>query len=745
MIWDLETENHHSHKRFANPFDARNYIVASGWKHQGQAAAQCNYFTSADAAHPTYIPATTKLLVGHNIKFDLLYEWGRNNSLKEFIRRGGEIWDTQYAEYLLNGQHPDSQMCSMDSIAEKYGGRLKIDAVKELWKQGWLTSAIDKDMLIDYLIGTEEEHRNSGDIGNTEKILLGQVALAKKRNMLPMIRARMDGLLCTTEMEYNGLFIDVIEAKRRTHVLEKRLEELDVELNTFIPKLPDGLVFNWSSGNHVSALLFGGALKYSVKSSYLDKDGNIARKNETQTWRMFGGVAMPESWWLNNPEAIPDTFTSGKKKGDVKFKTVIVPGAIKERMTEFIFDIKGCTTAKTKWATKSTDARGNPVYMTGADIIEELGTRDIKFLKLMAERQNIVKDLGTYYIRYDETSKDFKGMLTCVHKDTKLVHHSLNHTATITGRLSSSDPNLQNIPRADTSEVKKMFISRFENGVMLEADYSQLEIIGQAVLTKDNNMIADILNQVDFHCKRVAKKFGITYEEAVDWCKNPNNPNYKTGKDARTKAKTFSFQRAFGAGAAKIAESTGMTEEDVKELIAAEEVMYPNVSKFHASVTQAVENSARPFRDAIRGNKMYRRGWYQLPTGTIFTFRSYDSFAFQQKKGIMDTFSPTEIKNYPTQGICGEIVQIILGKLFRHFVATKNYNGKAVLCNQVHDSVWIDVHSDIVQEVGRDVKRIMESVPQVLKELYGMDIPVPFPVEVETGKNLYSKSALHLI
>jgi DNA polymerase I-like protein with 3'-5' exonuclease and polymerase domains len=105
---------------------------------------------------------------------------------------------------------------------------------------------------------------------------------------------------------------------------------------------------------------------------------------------------------------------------------------------------------------------------------------------------------------------------------------------------------------------------------------------------------------------------------------------------------------------------------------------------------------------------------------------------------------PTEMKNYPVQGTGGEIVQIILGKLVRHFIKMKNYGGKALLCNTVHDCVWIDYHPDVQEQLAADVKRIMESVPEVLEELYGMDVQVPFPIEIEIGPNLYDKTVLHI-
>lgn len=752
MVFDEETENHKLYRRLGNPFVKDNFIVARGWKVKGDAKCSFEYFTNRTEKNSITIPAHVNILVGHNIKYDLLYEWG-SESLRQFFKRGGLVWDTQYAEYLLNGQQQKYHMNAMDDIAEKYGGRRKLDEVKALWDAGYLTSEIDKDLLIDYLVGTKEERRNSGDIGNTEKIYLGQIVKAEKLGMTNMILARMDGLLCTTEMEYNGLKIDVDAGIEIATKLEDELYELVPRLNEYIPKdIPDELEFNWGSRNHISALIFGGSVEYRKKVPKKDDAGSIVYKYDKVDWPLFNGEPIdPEScewydgypsglFWINN-DLKQDCYTSGKKKGTPKFKKVKVPREVWMIYKDFIYDFKGYTKPNPMWATKNKDARGKPVYSVDADTVEELGYLNIPFLKDFARKAALEKDLGTYYITYDD-KKGPMGMLTCVMPETHIIHHSLNHTSTVTSRLSSSDPNLQNIPRADKSEVKKMFISRYKNGVMMESDYSQLEVIIQAMLTGDKQMCEDVRNAVDFHCKRVAAWKKTTYEEALYRCKNENFPQYKEWKGYRTNAKVFSFQRAYGAGNNKIATYTGMPIEEVQALADAENKLYPSVEKFNESVAKEVDRTARPFKD-ITG-KIFRKGTYVTPDGTRYIFRSYEALAFQKRKGISDSFKPTEMKNYPIQGTGGYVVQIALGRLWRMFVANDNYKGKAVLCNTVHDSVWTDCSKDIEMQVGADMKRVMEGIPDYLKELHGMKVTVPFPVEVETGLNLYDKQVLHL-
>jgi len=754
LVYDRETENHEYRKRFASPFYEENWTVALGWKKQGDAQCSWEYYSTKEDEKPLQIDDDVSVLVGHNLKFDLLHGW-RDEQLEAFFKRGGNIWCTQYAEYLLEAAHPDSHMNSMDGIIEKYGGRKKIDAVKALWDAGMLTSQIDKDMLIDYLVGTEEENRNSGDIGNTELIFLGQIKKAVQNGMLPMILARMEGLLATTEMEYNGLKIDIAEAARRMKLMEAELGTVEKQLESFIPELPEGLEFNWNSGTHKSSLIFGGTVKYQKRDTYIDeKTGELARLKAKQAFPLFDGEpvdpaiceakTMGDLIFYHKDGIQQDLYLSGKKKGMPKFKNMPVLGELKTKIQDFFFKFPGYTTPDPKWQGAQTDGANEPIYFTNDEVITELGSRDIPFLQAMATRAALTKDLGTYYARYDPKKKDYKGMLTCVLPGTHIVNHNLNHTSTVTTRLSSSNPNLQNIPRGDTSEVKKMFISRFDNGKMIEADYSQLEVVVQGLLSLDKNLCNDLNNKIDFHCKRVAAKFGCTYEEALYRCKDESYEDHKTWKNYRTKCKEFSFQRAYGAGAAAISASTGMSVDDVKDLIEAEEEMYPGVTEFNANVEAQAKATAAPFKDWTRDGRTFRRGFWQAPTGTLYTFRSYDAPSYLQDKGVTESFMPTEMKNYPIQGTGGEIVQIILGKLFRHFISNNRYDNKALMCNTVHDCAWFDSQEDVAMQVCKDVKTIMESVPETLENLYGMDVPVPFPVEVEMGDNLYENQIVHL-
>ena len=759
MILDLETQTHKKYKRKANPFLPENYIVARGWKYQGDKRATAQFFPDAQSVPQLDIPDDVDVLVAHNAKFELLYEMRfSKDSLHAFFKRGGKIWCSQYAEYLLQAQQQKYHMAPLDEVAVTYGGRVKTDGVKLLWEAGVQTSDIDQDLLEDYLIGTEEEGRNSGDIGNTELIYLGQLEAAKDKNMLQAIRCRMDGLCCTSEMEFRGLKVDRARAMadfaKRTEELAAANEELDKH-TAFIP---EEVKFNWASGTHKSCLIFGGTIKYDKSDTYIDEaTGQLARLKAKAAWPLFNGEPIDparcvfsesKQLWAfkdNGRWKAQDRFVSGKKAGEPKFKQVPVEGALKTKIQQFFYELPGFTEPDPDWKSALTDGVGGAVYSTSSDVLLQIGNRDIEFLKALGEKTRLDKEIGTYYQKWDPKLKENKGMLTCVQEDDDIIHPKLNHTSTITSRLSSSDPNLQNLTRADfdadtgkfKSEVKAMFVSRFgDDGRMVEIDYSQLEVVVQGLLSLDENLCRDLNLKVDFHCKRVALKNSVSYEFALDACKNEDHPEFAKWKKERTRCKVFSFQRNYGAGARLIADDTGMDIEEVKGLIEAEDKEYPGVTKFNEKIEREVNATARVFNDRERGFRTFRRGEYQAPTGTMYTFRSYDAPDYLRKRGIVDTFSPTEMKNYAVQGTGGELVQMVLGQLWRWFVKMDFFGDKAFLVNTVHDCCWFDCHKDVVDKVVVGAKKIMQAIPHFLKVFFNIDCPVNFPVDAEIGPNM---------
>jgi len=756
-VFDIETTTRTSYKRKANPFDPENKVVMVGWKRKDGAVESAYYGRSgASATWFTDLLKGSSLLIGHNIKFDILYAIRSMHNLvawMDWVAAGGMVWDTQLAEYLLNGMVRESHMLALDEVAPVYGGNCKFDEVKALWAAGVDTVDIDPKLLKRYLCGEEIngvwEH---GDIGNTELVFKGQLDRARKVGQVKSIMLNMGSLICTIEMERAGMKIDRDLGLKLAEELSENLAAVRLELHQYLPTdLP--FEFNWGSRKQLSALLFGGAIKYEARVPILDDKGEqaYAQMDERQYILADGSTT-------NVPPTEGDTkyvrFSGGKNKGEYKTKLVKVndPDKPKSRMEDFFYTFKGYTKPDRKWESESDPG----FYSTAAEVIAELGNRDIPFLKLLAQSSSMAKDLGTYYIVTDDKTGEQKGMLTLVQPDG-LIHHSLNHTSTVTARFSSSNPNLQNIPKEGKSVVKTVFISRYDEGRIIQSDFTALEVYVQAILTQCKQLIEDLKQGLDMHCVRVSQKEHMDYDEVVKLCKGYTLPDgtYVPADPVwdkkRFKAKAFSFQRAYGAGVKKIAESTGMSIEEVEALVLAEMSRYPELEKYYEGLTSVIKANRRPTsrfvqHPDIRGaNCQLGRGWARTPDNKLYVYDEQPSPEYLAKRGQLTSFSPTEIKNYVVQGAGGEWAKAAMWLLIREFYRLKNFNHQACLVNQVHDAVYADAAGAVVTEAASVVQACMEAASDFMEFWFDWEVPVPVPSVTVAGLNMMDEGKLNLV
>ncbi|WYW03409.1 DNA polymerase [Pseudomonas phage vB_PpuP-Villemi] len=669
-----------------------------------------------------------KIMVGFNIKFDILHAIYRDeenlNAWMDWIVAGGQLWDCQLAEYLLEGMVPEAQILSLDEVAPRYGGVVKIDEVKAMWEAGIDTPDIPDDLMMKYL---------PGDLTNTEKVFVGQYTRAKAVGQTKSIMLNMGSLVYTIEAERNGMCID----QELGHVLAKELSdeivELAARLNQYIPAdFPTE--FKWTSRFHQSALIFGGPVKYEVDEPIFDeamqpvyyqlKEVQYVKKDGTTTPDMMD----------------PDIayYASGKNSGQAKTKQVTVPDIArgqKTRKADRVYQLPGFTKPDPSWES-STEG----VYSVAGEVIEALGNRDIPFLKDLARRARLTKDLGTYFIVTDPKTGEQSGMLTLVQLDG-CIHGQFNHTLTVTGRFSSSKPNLQNLSGKDKSKVKSVFISRWrEHGVICQSDFTSLEVYIQAVLTGDKQLIADLLAGLDMHCVKAAAKAHVDYEFVMQKVKVDKDPEWIF---KRKKAKEYSFQRAYGAGAAAIALSTGMDIEEVKELIAVDQARYPQIDPWYEGITKVIEGSKRGIRKVIPHPNFpakqceLRTGYWRAPDNKLYAWLEQPSPKFVvEREGRFTGFTPTEIKNYPVQGTGGEWAKAAMWLAVRAFYARKNFGGKALLISQVHDACYGDFHNDVRDEAAALLHACMESASEFMQYYFGWHQPVHVPSETTWGASM---------
>lgn len=507
------------------------------------------------------------------------------------------------------------------------------------------------------------------DVNTTSKLFVQQVGWALERGLMPLMRLEMDAEATTTVMECNGMHFDKREA---FEILEQELQpavdKLYGELGTQIAEeisVPVSVV-NPNSNPFIALYLYGGDWQYKVQELMWNEDGT------------------------------PVLFKSGKRKGEHK-----------KRWTDYTVTLprKAPTSCKFTSVDEETLVKLKP----------RLPEAEQEFVTKLLKLRALSKEAKTYYRGYSKLT----------YPDGK-IHGNLNHSVVATARLSASAPNLQN---AAHGPIRKHFVSRYEGGHLLEVDLSQIEVVVQAFLSQDPQLIADIVAGVDFHSKRAAAAAHVDYDvvreaylaEDEYWTK------------ARKKAKQFSFQRAYGAGAPKIAVTTGMDIGEVEDLIAAEESMYPGVVDYQNECIKTVSRSTAERDGVVCG---------------ILTTLMGSEYRFQREKFRGEWgYKPTTIKNYPVQGMAGDIIKLILGSL-RQFLWDYNQRDShdgvdnlepVLMVMTVHDSVIFDVPSWVnMKDLATLLIELFVGVRDTIKRRFGFEFNVPIRADAEYGKDWHT-------
>jgi DNA polymerase I-like protein with 3'-5' exonuclease and polymerase domains len=289
--------------------------------------------------------------------------------------------------------------------------------------------------------------------------------------------------------------------------------------------------------------------------------------------------------------------------------------------------------------------------------------------------------------------------------------------------------------------VKTLFVSRFgDAGVIEQSDFSSLEVYVQAILTHCKLLIEDLKAGTDLHCMRLALKEHMEYGEVFALCKGDNalpEWDYK-----RTAAKVFSFQRAYGAGAAKIAASTGMPIEEVEALTAAERVRWPEIDTYFDKRSEEIKRNRKPTNVSVphpvNPAIMCQLGISRVstPDGKKYTYRESPSPAYLLKRGMISSFSPTEIKNYEVQGLGGEWMKAAMWLMIRAWYARRNFGGLSLLVNSVHDAAYSDSHVSVKDEAAAVMHACMEGASDLIEWWFNWPLPLPVPSDTVCGASM---------
>ncbi|GAC1443063.1 MAG: DNA polymerase I [Sediminibacterium sp.] len=316
-------------------------------------------------------------------------------------------------------------------------------------------------------------------------------------------------------------------------------------------------------------------------------------------------------------------------------------------------------------------------YATGEDVL----------LKL-AHQHKIVDDILGFRELTKLKSTYVDALPTMINPRTGRVHTSYAQTVAVTGRLSSNNPNLQNIPiRTERGrEIRKAFIPRSADRVLLSADYSQIELRIVAAISGDPNMCEAFRLHKDIHTATAAKVYGIAESEVT--------------KEHRYKAKSVNFGIIYGQGAFGLAENLGISRSEAKEIIDNYKKEFPYIQRYmNDQINFAKEHG---FVQTLAG----RKRWLKDINSSNFTVRGY-----AERNAI----------NSPIQGTAADMIKLAMIKVYNEMQAGK-WASKMIL--QVHDELVFDA----VKEEAEDLKKLILSCMTT-----AMLLPNEVPVQAEVG------------
>ncbi|QNU68805.1 DNA polymerase I [Ruminiclostridium herbifermentans] len=320
-------------------------------------------------------------------------------------------------------------------------------------------------------------------------------------------------------------------------------------------------------------------------------------------------------------------------------------------------------------------------YSTGAEVLEKLSQKH-EIIDRILEYRQLMKLKSTYA----------DGLLTVIDKNTGKIHSSFNQTVTATGRISSTEPNLQNIPiKLELGrKIRKVFIPSDKNYVLLDADYSQIELRVLAHITGDKNMLEAFNNNEDIHTTTASKVFGIPINEV--------------SPIMRSRAKAVNFGIVYGIGDFSLAQDIGVTKKEAKRYIDEYLNKYSSVKEYmHDTVEKGKELG---FVTTIFNRRRY------LPELKSSNFH-------------MRAFGERVAMNTPIQGTAADIIKISMVKVYNEL---KKRKLKSRLILQVHDELIIETEKTELDEVSKLLKYCMENA---------VSLRVPLTVDVKYGETWY--------
>lgn len=318
-------------------------------------------------------------------------------------------------------------------------------------------------------------------------------------------------------------------------------------------------------------------------------------------------------------------------------------------------------------------------YATGEEILSKLAAKH-QIVKDILEWRGLVKLKNTYV----------DALPNQIDKKTGRIHTTYSQAVAATGRLSSINPNLQNIPmRTERGrQVRKAFVARDENYLIVSADYSQIELRIIAALSKDESMIESFRNLEDIHAATAAKIYGIPLNEVT--------------RTQRNDAKAVNFGIIYGQGAFTLADQLSKSRSEAKELIDNYYKTFPKLKEFIAGQMELAREQG--YVETILGRRRYLKN-------------------INSQNAVVRAGDERNAVNAPIQGSAADIIKIAMINIYK-ILNDGHFKSKMLL--QVHDELVFDIHQEELAVLKPKIKHEME---------HAFTLSVPLIVEMGEGKN----------
>ena len=649
-------------KMHLDPFEPSNKLVLVGClEDNGQ-----EHLFNMDVPDGIYLQELldkATIIIGHNIAYDLMWLWETG------YKYDGPVFDTMLAEYVL--QRGKKEPLSLEECAKRHElATQKEDTLKHYFAQGVGVDGIPRDELKEYL---------SADLKATQELS----DLQYKR-----LNSKEDAGLMNTVVFTNKVSVALAKIYRRgfkvdvdtlkSVELEFQKEKLDIErrLKGQVKELMGDTPINMNSPEQMSWILY--SRKPKDKSLWMNHFGHTMEKTKFhQTVKENSDIV-----YKTKAEKCWNCYGAGtikkyKKDGSLYAK---LPKCPKCNGEGFVFVNSGKIAGfrfnppNVKWVS----ANGFSVNKKMLEVLQHVTKRNdsMEAYNFLADIQRL-SSLDTYLSSFVDGIK--------IHTKTDgMLHVRLLQHRTATGRFSGADPNMQNMPRGGTFPVKKVFVSRWKGGKILEADFAQLEFRTAAFLSQDKIAMKEIEDGFDVHSYTA----NVITESGQ--------------KISRQEAKAHTFAPLYGAtGFGRTNAEAKYYEQFTKK--------YKEIALWHSRLA----------KEAINTRKI------RIPSGREFSFPDVE----RRVNGTVSHF--TQIKNYPVQSFAtADIVPLVLMKIDERLSTCKS-----CIVNTVHDSIVIDVHPEEQDQVLFIIKSINNDMKTIIDNYYGINFNVPLLLEAKIGDN----------